>query len=106
MEFCKQASFYQIHVFPFSSRPGTFASTLKDLDPRIKKDRVSRLLALSKELEKEYESSFDGKEMEVLIEDQDKVSSMWRGHTSNYLIISLDDPSLTHGDIVKATFKI
>lgn len=106
LQFCKKARFYQIHVFPFSSRPGTFASTLKDIDPKIKKDRVNRLLALSKELEKEYEARFDGQEFEVLIEDQDKVSKQWRGHTSNYLMIASSDHNLTHGDIIKATFKV
>ena len=105
-EFCKAVGFSQIHVFPFSSRPGTYASTLKDLAPEIKKERVARLLGLSKELFDAYQKRFEGKQFEVLIEDQDKVSKKWRGHTSNYLTIELDETNLTHGDIVVAPYKI
>ena len=106
MDFCRKARFAQIHVFPFSPRPGTFAATLKDIDPKTKKSRVDRLLALSDELQKEYEAPFSGKEFEVLVEEKDKVSHKWKGHTSNYLLVELDRDDLSHGDIVIAPFKI
>ena len=106
LDFSKKARFSHIHVFPFSSRPMTFASTLKDIDPAIKKDRVARLIALSDELESEYNATFDGREVEVLVEDQDKITHKWKGHTSNYLLVSLQEQNLTHGDVVKAIYKI
>ena len=87
MAFCEKARFAEIHVFPFSPRPNTFAATLKDLSPETKKDRVHRLLALSKKLRKEYEQGFYGKTLEVLFEEYDPVGGTIQGHTGNYLLV-------------------
>ena len=87
LEFCAKARFAEIHVFPFSSRPNTYAATLKDLSPDIKKDRVHRLLALSKELRKEYEERFYGKKLEILFEEYDPKTQTLLGHSGNYLLV-------------------
>ena len=98
LEFCQKAKFAEIHVFPFSSRPNTYAATLKDLSPAIKKDRVHRLLSLSKKLREEYKQRFYGQEVEVLFEDSPE-EGVIQGHTSNYLLVR------TKGDIsMRGTF--
>lgn len=99
LEFCSKAKFAEIHVFPFSSRPSTLAATMKDLDPTIKKERVGQLLALSKRLRKEYEEAFYGKEVEILFEDYDSVKKVARGHTSNYLLLSIPSEVPLDGEI-------
>ncbi len=86
MKTCEAARFAEIHVFPFSSRPHTKAALLKDLSPQIKKDRVHRLLALSKKLRHEYEERFVGKEVEVLVEELSEDGYVL-GHTPNYLLV-------------------
>jgi threonylcarbamoyladenosine tRNA methylthiotransferase MtaB len=86
LAFCEAASFAEIHVFPFSMRPHTRAASLKDLSPDIKKDRVHRLLELSKKLRKEYESRFYGKQVEVLVEESYDDGTVV-GHTPNYLLV-------------------
>ncbi|MBP5092295.1 MAG: tRNA (N(6)-L-threonylcarbamoyladenosine(37)-C(2))-methylthiotransferase MtaB [Bacilli bacterium] len=96
---CKEIDFAEIHVFPFSSRPGTFAAALKDLDPSIKKRRVHELLELSKKMREAYKARFYGKEMEVLIEDYDEERHISTGHTSNYLLVNLDSSKPLHGQI-------
>ena len=106
LEFCKKANFSTIHVFPFSSRPGTFAATLKDLSPEIKKDRVARLLSLSKSLYEDYQRRFEGLEMEILVEEKDSKKGCYKGHTTNYLEGEVYDDSLQHGDIVSITYKM
>lgn len=106
LEFCKKAQFAQIHVFPFSPRPGTFAATLQDIHPEIKKARVGKLLALSDALWHEYQQRFIGQEVEILLEDKDPKTKKWRGHSSNYLLIEVEGDDHTHGEILKTRYKI
>lgn len=105
VDFCKQARFAEIHVFPFSSRPGTYAATLKDLDPRVKKSRVAELLSVSKQLRQEYEESFYGQELEVLFEDYQSQEKVARGHSSNYLLFSVPSDAPRHGEVAKIVYE-
>lgn len=90
VEFCKDIKFAEIHVFPFSSREGTAASRMKDVNSQTKKRRVNELLALSKSLRNDYKSSFYNKDMEVLFEKYDKEKKICYGHTSNYLLVGVN----------------
>ena len=105
VSFCKLARFAEIHVFPFSSRPGTYAATLKDIDPKIKKARVTELLSLSKQLRQNYEEEFYGKELEVLFEDYDAERKLARGHSSNYLLFGIPSESPRHGETAKIVYE-
>ena len=105
VSFCKLARFAEIHVFPFSSRPGTYAATLKDIDPKIKKARVAELLSLSKQLRQNYEEEFYGKELEVLFEDYDAERKLARGHSSNYLLFGIPSEFPRHGETAKIVYE-
>ena len=105
MSFCKEANFSEIHVFPFSSRPGTFAASLKDLDPSIKKARVHELLELSKSMRAQYKERFYGKEMEILIEDYDEENHVSTGHTSNYLLVKILTPEAAHARVESVIYN-
>ena len=84
VETIKKIGFSKIHVFPFSRRKGTPADLMKNqIDGKIKKERVHRLLDLSKELEINYMEKFIGKEMTYLKEVQK--DGYYIGHTGNYL---------------------
>ena len=96
-DFCRRAAFAEIHVFPYSSRPGTAASRLKDLDPTTKKNRVKELLNLSRELRDSYESRFFGRTLPVLFEDYDAEKRIAWGHTSNYLKVAFPSEEPLHG---------
>ncbi len=86
--FCKKIGFSKIHVFPYSDRTGTVASKRNDKVPgNIKKERVHKLLELSKELEEKYYSKFIDKEVEVLIEEEKE--GIYYGFTDNYIPIKL-----------------
>ena len=88
LDFCKKIGFTKIHVFPYSDRNGTVASTMKNKIPgNIKKERVHKLIELSNELERKYYSSFINKEVEVLIEE--KKDGLYYGFTDNYIPIKL-----------------
>lgn len=101
LDTCRKAEFAEIHVFPFSARKGTYAAALKDqVAPDIKKERVHRLLALSKELRKAYESRFYGTKVEVLFEDYDAERKIAYGHTGNYLKVALSSRRPLHGEFL------
>ena len=72
--------------FPYSIREGTYAATLPNqINDQTKKERVSRLISLGKELNDEYKKKFINKELNVLIESYDKKTSLYHGLSENYL---------------------
>lgn len=101
LEFAKKMNFSKIHVFPYSKREGTSAAIMPNqVDDKIKKIRVKKLMELSDKLEKEYYDKFKGKDLDILIEECDNNVSI--GHTSNYLMVTLNE-CLTVGEIYKRT---
>lgn len=88
LSFVREVQFSKVHVFPYSRRSGTVAADMAEQVPGdAKKDRVRRLLALSKELETEYMKKFIGKTLPVLMEVNRTDYSL--GHTSNYLLVKV-----------------
>ena len=86
LETIKKVEFSKIHVFPFSVRKGTVAEKMDNQLPEVvKKERVKRVLKLSKELEIKYMEKFLGKE--VLFIPETKREEYVIGHTGNYLLI-------------------
>ncbi|MDD4036665.1 MAG: tRNA (N(6)-L-threonylcarbamoyladenosine(37)-C(2))-methylthiotransferase MtaB [Bacilli bacterium] len=97
--FIKQVNFAKLHVFPYSKRDNTKAAEMPNqIKEVIKKERVQKLLKLSKELELNYMNKFIGKDLEVLFETNKKDYSI--GHTSNYLLVKLDNTKFKSGDLV------
>ena len=78
--------FSKIHVFPFSLRKGTKAEELSNrIDDITKKERVKKLISISKELEVEYFNKFVNKDVEYLPEIYKEGYAI--GHTGNYLLV-------------------
>lgn len=96
---CKEIGFSKIHVFPYSVRHGTKAETMPNQVPEnIKKERVSRLLDVSNQLEHNYLDKFINKEVTVLIENSNNDKSV--GHTDNYLKVFVNGKE-EHNTLVK-----
>lgn len=99
LEFSKKMNFSKIHVFPYSIRVGTAAASMPNqVDEVTKKVRVKKLMTLSEKQEKEYYEKFKGKELDILVEECDNNVSI--GHTSNYLMVTLNE-NLLVGKIYK-----
>lgn len=98
--------FAKIHVFPFSLRKGTKAEELPNhLDETTKKDRVRRLMAISKNLEIEYMEKFLNKEI-VFIPEVYRDGYLI-GHTGNYLLVKVKgNEELLHQDVTVKITKI
>lgn len=99
--FLKKIAFTKIHTFPFSLRSGTKAEEMVGhfVDDHIKKERVKRVLELSRNLENSYYKKFINKTLSVIVEDTKDDFS--RGHSDNYILINLDK-KLASGLIVNA----
>lgn len=99
LEFSKKMNFSKIHVFPYSIRVGTAAASMPNqVNETTKKVRVKKLMALSEKQEKEYYEKFKGKELDILVEECDNNVSI--GHTSNFLMVTLNE-NLLVGKIYK-----
>ena len=89
VETIRRIGFSELHVFPYSKRAGTVAASMPQVSDDIKKERVEKLISLSKELEYEYAIKFKGKVLSVIFENHpDKM--FIKGHASNYLFIEAD----------------
>jgi threonylcarbamoyladenosine tRNA methylthiotransferase MtaB len=102
VEFIKQVNFSSLHVFPFSKRSGTPASKMsKQVDEKIKTERVATLVSLSNELHAAYASKFIGQELEALFETHDKKNNKYYGLTKNYLKVGVESDVDLHNQIKK-----
>ena len=94
--FIKDMNLTQLHVFPYSRREGTVAARMPNqIDPKVKRERVSKLIDLSDELFKNYNSNYIGSDVKVLVE---QVKGEYLvGHTTNYLkVVFKGDESLVN----------
>ena len=83
-DFCERTGFARIHVFSYSSRPGTAAATMPGQVPEaVKKARSGEMLALGEASARAFRERFTGRTLEVLFE-QGK-GGIWSGLTGNYI---------------------
>ena len=97
-EFLKSLDVTQLHVFPYSERPGTSALSIPYVvNDQDKKQRSKRLLDLSDEKTQAFYQQHTGQEAEVLFEKATRGRAM-HGFTRNYIRVELSpkvaDPSL------------
>ena len=79
----------QLHVFPYSERPGTSALSIPYVvEEKDKKLRSKRLLALSDTKTQDFYQQFIGTEREVLFEKAPHGKAM-HGFTDNYIRVEL-----------------
>ncbi len=81
LEFVRQCSFADMHVFPYSPRSGTIAAAMPgQLAPSVKARRADQVKALARTMRKEFLDPFVGKQLEVLLEHP-AGEGMWSGHS-------------------------
>ncbi len=79
----------QLHVFPYSERPGTAALKIEGrVDEKTKKQRSARLLALSEQKTHDYYQHYIGSCQLVLMEKAQRGRAM-HGFTPNYIRVEL-----------------
>ncbi|MBQ3791128.1 MAG: radical SAM protein, partial [Lachnospiraceae bacterium] len=98
LRFLTDLRLYEIHVFPYSVRPGTVAASLPGQIRRAEKERRSAvLLALTAEQAHTYRESFLGEGLDVLLEEEEEIAGMRYiiGHTERYVraAVRIGDPA-------------
>jgi threonylcarbamoyladenosine tRNA methylthiotransferase MtaB len=93
MDFVRRARFLMVHIFPYSPRAGTPASTMPDqIPPQTKKERLNRLEALAAHIRKELLQKViqQGKSLPVLFETWE--NGIATGHTANFIEVRMPSP--------------
>ena len=94
LDIMKKAGLGRVHVFPYSERPGTLAANLPEkVSHEIKILRTSKAIALGRRLYDEYAKKFLGREIEILIENNNK------GHERHFIEVVADGEN---NEIIKA----
>ncbi len=96
------AGFADIHVFPYSDRPGTLAVRLDGRVPEPEKARRARhLLDLASESRLAHQRAFEGRVRPVLWEERRSFefspTPVWHGLTDNYLRVYASEEGLRPG---------
>ncbi|MBN2676301.1 MAG: tRNA (N6-isopentenyl adenosine(37)-C2)-methylthiotransferase MiaB [Alphaproteobacteria bacterium] len=82
LDIIRQVKFVHSYSFKYSQRPHTAALKMMedDVSPEDKTERLNKIQALLKSIQKEYNESFIGKQMEVLIEENPR-EGFFRGRS-------------------------
>lgn len=106
MEFIKECGFNYLHVFPYSIREGTPASKMENqVDPRIKKERVHRLIELGEKLKEDYENQFVGEELNVIVETYNPRTKLYQGYSDNYIEVKVSSDENILGQYISVKYK-
>ena len=93
-----------LHVFPFSVRKGTPASTYpQQVDSRTIKARCEKMRTLGNQKKQAFYKNFIGKKIEILIESKrDESTGSFKGITSNYIPVRVNGSDNCVNTIVPA----
>lgn len=104
----EKSGFLKVHIFRYSSRPGTDAERLPNYVPEsVKKSREKQLFQLADEVSRKEQSRFLDTIQEVLVERKIDGDSgrEWFGHTANYLPVILQSQEDIKNAIIPVKLK-
>ena len=88
LDFIARVGFADMHVFPYSIRPGTKAAEMRQIDMPVREERAARASAVAKTMHEAYLACCVGKIFPVLFERDRKGGSA--GHAPNYMPVTVD----------------
>ena len=84
LRFIRKCGFADMHIFPYSRRPGTPADKMPgQLGNAVKEARSREAIAVAGEMNRAYREDMIGSVQEVLFEDRHL--ALYAGHTPNYM---------------------
>ena len=84
LEFIQKCGFADMHIFPYSRRPGTPADKMPgQLGNATKEARSRAAIAVAEEMSAQYRQNLIGTVQEVLFEEED--GGLFTGHAPNYV---------------------
>ena len=91
----KELNITHLHVFPYSQRTGTVASTMQEQIPIIiRKERAKKLRELGNKLKLQFIKKQKSKFLKVLVENNNQ------GYTENYIFVNIIGEKISNNSIV------
>ena len=101
LAFIRKCNFADMHIFPYSRRPGTPADKMPGQHNNATKEIRSRAaIAVAEEMSVGYRQSWVGRTLEVLFEEKD--GKYYTGHAPNYVKVYAEGENL-HNEIRTVT---
>lgn len=101
LSFIRRCGFADMHIFPYSRRPGTPADKLPGQHDNATKEARSRAaIAVAEEMGKSFRENLIGTTLEVLFEEED--GGYFTGHAPNYVKVYAKGENL-HNEICPVT---
>ena len=101
LAFIRKCAFADMHIFPYSRRPGTPADKMPGQHNNTTKETRSRAaIALAEEMSRAYREGFVGRTLEVLFEERE--GEFYTGHAPNYIKVYARGENL-HNEIRTVT---
>ena len=84
LEFIQKCAFAEMHIFPYSRRPGTPAAQMPgQLGNAVKEQRSRAAIAVAREMNRSFREGLVGSVQEVLFEEEE--GGLSTGHARNYI---------------------
>ena len=97
LQFIQKCAFADMHIFPYSRRPGTPADKMPgQLGNAVKESRSRDAIAVAEEMSKAYRNALAGTLQEVLFEEPE--DGYFTGHAPNYVKVYVRGKNL-HNEI-------
>ena len=101
LDFIRKCAFADMHIFPYSRRPGTPADKMPgQLGNATKEERSRAAIAVAEEMSRAYREKLVGKTLEVLFEERD--GEFFTGHAPNYVKVYAEGENL-HNEVRTVT---
>ena len=101
LSFIRRCGFADMHIFPYSRRPGTPADKMPGQHNNATKEARSKAaIAVAEEMSREYRESLIGTNLEVLFKEQD--GEYFTGHAPNYVKVYAKGENL-HNEVRNVT---
>jgi len=92
LAFIERCAFADMHIFPYSVRPGTKAAAMPQVEKQVKEERAARASAVARAMRAAYLERCVGKAFPVLFEADREEESV--GHAPNYAEVSVAETGL------------
>ncbi len=92
LAFIERCAFADMHIFPYSIRPGTKAAEMAQVEKHVKEERAERAAALAHAMKENYLARCVDKTFPVLFEGSETEGSA--GHAPNYAEVNIKDSGL------------
>ena len=103
LAFIQKCAFAEMHIFPYSRRPGTPADKMPGQHPNaVKSERSRKAIAIADEMTAAYRADMVGQTVSVLFEEPS--DDLFTGHAPNYVKVYAEGADL-HNEIRNVRIK-